>query len=100
MPTIEELNRDCPDHDRSSCSDENPVNAGVDLRYGSVWCRRCEGIWRMKEQNDARDAARYRWLRDGNDDKYSRATYVARNLFGFEWDSEIDREIAQAGGNP
>ena len=64
MPTIEELDRDCPEHDRSSCSDEKPVNAGVDLRYGNVWCRRCEGIWRMKAQDDARDAARYRGLRD------------------------------------
>ena len=68
MPTIEELDRDCPEHDRSSCSDEKPVNAGVDLRYGSVWCRRCEGIWRMKEQDDARDAARLDWvIRQGPD---------------------------------
>ena len=48
MTTLEELNDDCPEHDRSSCSDENPFNAGVDFRYGTVWCRRCEGLRQLK----------------------------------------------------
>ena len=44
MNTLEELNEDCPQHDRTSCSDEYPINAGVDLRHGHTWCRRCEGL--------------------------------------------------------
>lgn len=50
MTTLEELNRDCPEHDRTSCSDAHPINAGIDYRYGTVWCRRCEGLWRIKAE--------------------------------------------------
>ena len=45
---IEELNIDCPEHDRSSCSDVHPINAGVDYRYGTTWCRRCEGLHNIR----------------------------------------------------
>lgn len=48
--TLEQLNRDCPEHDRASCSDEHPINAGVDLRYGHAWCRRCQGLWQIKAE--------------------------------------------------
>jgi hypothetical protein len=48
MTTLEQLDRDCPEHDRDSCSDEHPDNAGVDFRYGHTWCRRCEGMARIK----------------------------------------------------
>lgn len=50
MTTLEDLDRDCKDHDRTSCSDEQPVNAGVDLRYGHTWCRRCQGLWQIKAE--------------------------------------------------
>lgn len=50
MTTLEQLNEQCPEHDRTSCSDENPVNAGVDFRYGHTWCRRCEGFWQIKAE--------------------------------------------------
>lgn len=43
-----ELDQMAPEHDRESCSDAEPINPGVDLRYGHVWCRRCEGLWRIK----------------------------------------------------
>lgn len=36
------------------------------------------------------DAARYRWLRDGCDEKYSPATHIAVNCYGMEWDAAID----------
>ncbi len=36
------------------------------------------------------DAARYRWLREGNDAKHGAAWYVAVNLYGCEWDAAID----------
>ena len=36
------------------------------------------------------DAARYRWLRDGCDEKYSPATHIAVNCYGMEWDATID----------
>lgn len=37
------------------------------------------------------DAERYRWLRDGNDAKYSKAMQIATKHFGLEWDDLIDR---------
>lgn len=48
MTTLEELNRDCPEHDRTSCSDAHPINAGIDYRHGTVWCRRCEGLHQLR----------------------------------------------------
>ena len=41
------------------------------------------------------DAARYRWLREGNDAKHGAAWYVAVNLYGCEWDAAIDAAIAK-----
>ena len=45
-----------------------------------------------KDQADSvqEDAARYRWLREGNDAKHGAAWYVAVNLYGCEWDAAID----------
>lgn len=50
--SIDELNKACPDHDRSSCSDASPINAGIDYRSGTTWCRRCEGLHNIR--TDAR----------------------------------------------
>ena len=36
------------------------------------------------------DAARYRWLREGNNVQHGAAWHVAVNLYGFEWDAAID----------
>jgi len=36
------------------------------------------------------DAARYRWLRHGCDERWSRATHIAANYYGSEWDATID----------
>jgi hypothetical protein len=36
------------------------------------------------------DAARYRWLREGNDANHGAAWHVAVNLYGCEWDAAID----------
>ena len=36
------------------------------------------------------DAARYRWLREGNDAKHGAAWHIAVNLYGCEWDAAID----------
>lgn len=38
----------------------------------------------------AKDAARYRWLRDGCDEKHSEATRISSNCYGMEWDAAID----------
>ena len=40
-----------------------------------------------------KDAARYRWLREGNDAKHGAAWHVAVNLYGCEWDAAIDAAI-------
>lgn len=37
-----------------------------------------------------RDAGRYRWLREGCNDKGSKASLIAANHYGFEWDAAID----------
>lgn len=42
-----------------------------------------------------KDAERYRWLRDGNDNKKSAACHIAVNCYGLEWDAAIDAAIAQ-----
>ena len=43
-----------------------------------------------------KDAQRYRWLRDGNDEKGSKAHKIAEKLYGMEWDEAIDK-AASAG---
>lgn len=43
-----------------------------------------------------KDAARYRWLRDGNDHKNSPATQIAMHSYGLEWDAAIDAAIDAA----
>lgn len=37
-----------------------------------------------------KDALRYRWLRDGNNEKNSEAMSIAINHYGDEWDEMID----------
>ena len=44
-----------------------------------------------------KDAARYRWLREGNDAKHGAAWHVAVNLYGCEWDAAIDAARARLG---
>ena len=44
------------------------------------------------------DAARYRWLREGNEAKHDAAWHVAVNLYGCEWDAAIDAALAAQGG--
>lgn len=46
------------------------------------------------------DAARYRWLREGNDAKHGAAWHVAVNLYGCEWDAAIDAARARLEGKP
>ena len=48
--------------------------------------------------DDAKDAARYRWLREGNDAKHGAAWHVAVNLYGCEWDAAIDAALAAQKG--
>ena len=52
-----------------------------------------------KDQADSvlEDAARYRWLREGNDAKHGAAWHVAVNLYGCEWDAAIDTARKQGG---
>ena len=45
------------------------------------------------------DAARYRWLRDGNDAKHGAAWHIAVNLYGCEWDAAIDAARKQGETN-
>ena len=43
------------------------------------------------------DAARYRWLREGNDAIHGAAWHVAVNLYGCEWDAAIDAAMNKGG---
>ncbi len=45
------------------------------------------------------DAARYRWLREGNDAKHGAAWHVAVNLYGCEWDAAIDTARKQGANH-
>ena len=45
------------------------------------------------------DAARYRWLREGNDAKHGAAWHVAVNLYGCEWDAAIDAATKQGANH-
>lgn len=49
--------------------------------------------------DDAKDAARYRWLREGNDAKHGAAWHVAVNLYGCEWDAAIDAARKQGASH-
>ena len=42
-----------------------------------------------------KDAARYRWLRDGNDHKDNPAMQIAINSYGCEWDEAIDAAMKE-----
>ena len=57
-------------------------------------------IRRIEQERDElrKDAERYRWLRDGNDNKKSAACHIAVNCYGLEWDDAIDAAIAQGKG--
>lgn len=43
-----------------------------------------------------RDAERYRWLKQGCSDKGTKASHIAENLYGFEWDEAIDAAMLAA----
>jgi hypothetical protein len=45
------------------------------------------------------DAARYRWLREGNDANHGAAWHVAVNLYGCEWDAAIDAARKQGASH-
>lgn len=58
--------------------------------YGDT--RESAGYARGKAEN-AKDAERYRWLRDGNDRKESAAMRIALHCYGMEWDAAIDAAL-------
>ena len=86
-----------------------PTQAG-ETWYGHKFKESQSGIWRcecgktVKEatadwlDSVQEDAARYRWLREGNDAKHGAAWHVAVNLYGCEWDAAIDAAIAAQQG--
>lgn len=76
--------------------------AGCLLRDIKVAAKGCEA-WnrRIPEaqalaviEGDAKDAARYRWLRNGCDQKDSAATRIAAKCYGLEWDERIDAAMS------
>ena len=60
------------------------VESGVSVRAG-------KGAVKLAQTDSVQeDAARYRWLREGNDAKHGAAWHVAVNLYECEWDAAID----------
>jgi hypothetical protein len=41
------------------------------------------------------DAERYRWLREGCNDKGSAASFLVENYYGMEWDEKIDAALTK-----
>ncbi|MBS7349216.1 MAG: hypothetical protein KIG95_03490 [Comamonas sp.] len=60
-------------------------------------CVECD-IEPLRAENEKlrKDAERYRWLRDGNNEKESEAVHIAVNFYGFEWDEMIDIAMQEA----
>jgi hypothetical protein len=65
-------------------------------------CGGCE-CGKLKTSNEKmeflemkRDAERYRWLRDGCNEKRSAASRIAADCYGLEWDARIDAAMAEA----
>lgn len=49
--SLEEINTLFPEHSRTSCSDDNLYNAGID-ESGNLWCPRCQSLQELKMSND------------------------------------------------
>lgn len=49
MSTLEYINDVWPEHDRSSCSDDNLSNAGI-KESGCCYCRRCQGLYELRQE--------------------------------------------------
>lgn len=60
--------------------------------WSSAWhaCLAAQPTTTAQTDSVQEDAARYRWLREGNDAKHGAAWHVAVNLYGCEWDAAID----------
>lgn len=95
-------NKKYPEHDRTSCSDENLANADPD---GSG-CRRCNALLfnryeELLEEVQAlhalrKDAERYRYIKKGNQWIIA-ATQTGVQIAGEELDDLIDNEIGEEG---
>ena len=64
---------------------DTPSQLADSFRIGWMACRELAQTDSVLEE-----AARYRWLREGNDAKHGAAWHVAVNLYGCEWDAAID----------
>ena len=47
-------------------------------------------VQRDRLEKAEKDAERYRWLRDGCDEKGNAASHIAANCYGMEWNALID----------
>ena len=79
-------------HSCDACASRGQAPALTNLNCKSEQ-KRLATLWGfVPAQADSvrEEAARYRWLRDGNDAKHGAAWHVAVNLYGCEWDAAID----------
>ena len=79
-------------HSCDACASRGQAPALTNLNCKSEQ-KRLATLWGFvpaQAANVQEDAARYRWLREGNDAKHGAAWHVAVNLYGCEWDAAID----------
>jgi hypothetical protein len=53
-----------------------------------------------KLEEASKDARRYRWLREGCNDKGSAASFLVENYYGMEWDEKIDAALTEHKEGP
>lgn len=73
---------------------DTPSQLADSFRIGWMACRELAQADSVLE-----DAARYRWLREGNDAKHGAALHIAMNLYGRKWDAAIDAAMNKGASN-
>lgn len=53
--TLDEINETLPEHDKTSCDDNDLANKGFSLSNGIIWCRRCTALWILKLEEQSKD---------------------------------------------
>lgn len=77
---------------------DNEKAWGEEPRFYERWEALCLATPAAQADSVQEDAARYRWLREGNNATHGAAWHIAVNLYGCEWDAAIDAARAAQEG--
>lgn len=78
--------------EKSEWVQETAVPKELGMHRADVMKRRVEALQTECEKL-RKDAERYQWLRDGNNEENSEATIIAANFWGDRWDHMIDNAM-------